>query len=237
LNTNFNFTSCCSCHLYKCGNFFYNFPLPFPHHRKHNKRHISQSLPRIHDGYCKVLTPSQRAARSDVGQNNFTGRDYVPFSNTDNVMEALTSQPGRDGSGVYSVKLVARTSTSFRLRLTRTLLEKLGTVKTDWPGWNLEYEEVQYEFLVEEGSGSPISPAFSPTSPAFNPVSPNFTPMSPQYQGPVNSPYAQADLPHQVPVSPFVPGSPRFTPTGLGRQGPGTSPKHSPTPPSDSPNV
>jgi hypothetical protein len=67
-------------------------------------------------------------------KNNFKGRDYALLPKRDNVMEALTNQPGRDGSGVYSIKLVARTSTSTRLRLTRILLEKLGTVKTDWPG-------------------------------------------------------------------------------------------------------
>jgi hypothetical protein len=84
---------------------------------------------------------------------DFLGTEYSLVLGKENVLETHCDQPFWGGSGTYTTKLVATSTTNTKVVLNIVLLEQLSEVMRNGQGWSLQFEGVQYEFVVEKESG------------------------------------------------------------------------------------
>jgi hypothetical protein len=139
----------------------------------------------------------------------FLGTEYCLVLGKENVLETHCDQPFWGDFGIYTTKLMATSTTNTKVLLNIVLLEQLSEVMRSGQGWSLQFEGVQYEFVVEKETptsfstrsfkGDPseaqsVAPVnltsrlrpevkiYGPTSPNYHSTSPDYSPTSPTYR-------------------------------------------------------
>lgn len=116
----------------------------------------------------------------------FLGTEYCLVLGKENVLETHCDQPFWGGSGMYTTKLLATSTTNTKVVLNIVLLEQLSEVMRSGQGWSLHFEGVQYEFVVEKASGELSIENFFETPTSFSPRSFKDSPSTPRFSAPVN---------------------------------------------------
>jgi hypothetical protein len=87
----------------------------------------------------------------------FLGTEYCLVLGKENVLETHCDQPFWGDFGIYTTKLMATSTTNTKVLLNIVLLEQLSEVMRSGQGWSLQFEGVQYEFVVEKETPTSFS--------------------------------------------------------------------------------
>jgi hypothetical protein len=158
--------------------------------------------------------------------NYILGTEYSLVLGKENVLEERCDQRFWGDLSLYTTKLMATSTTNTKLVLNIVLLEQLSEVMRSGHGWPLQFEGVQYEFIVEKKtptsfstrsfkgdlsepqSFAPVNPTsrlrpevriYGPTSPSYHSTSPDYSPTSPSYNS--TSPTYRSTSPNYGPTS------------------------------------
>ncbi len=136
---------------------------------------------------CKWQVSTFLAFMRDPTQD-YLGTEYCLVLGKDNVLGTHYDQSFWGGSGMYTTKLMAKSTTNTKVVLNIVLLEQLSEAMRSGQGWSMQFEGVQYEFVVEKESGELSSENLFETPTSFSPRSFKDGPSTPRFAAPVNPP-------------------------------------------------